>query len=148
MIANIIGLLLAAAGLYLIGRVVLRLVTIFRSLNWPTTVGKVTKSTWKQDGYDETKSFSAVVHASYSVGGQVFEVHLKEATNANTLSKRAAQRQAKRYKRGTEVPIRYNPDTPEEAVLSSNDFVKIAIAETFGGLVVLALGMYIFVASG
>jgi hypothetical protein len=116
------------------------------SETWPTTIGKVVSSEVlveeNRDGEGSTW-YNPVVAYSYSVAGRAFEGSRIRFANMRRGSRRKADEIAGRYRVGTPVTIRYNPEKPGEAVLETQKPGPLYLVLALGGLVFIAVGLLI-----
>jgi hypothetical protein len=96
------------------------------SLSWPSTTGTILSSTVRrnsstdEDGHTNY-SFSPIVEYDYSVSGQAFKGKRVHYGITPSTSMSTAQKEADRFTPGMQVPVFYNPDKPNEAVLEKKE---------------------------
>jgi hypothetical protein len=114
---------------------------------WPSVTGTITESTtvgsFQNCGRGRTWIEEPKVSYTYTVEGQEFTGHTIAIAEMDTASKQAALDKIAPYPVGQEVPVFYNPKSPDDAVLekkaSSGAFVMLGII----GAIFLTIGILI-----
>lgn len=116
---------------------------IAESQKWPTALGTILSSEVRRsvshdsDG-DTTTSYQPVVKYTYSVFGTSYNSQ-RLTFGVQNSSHKYAQATVQRYPPNSHVPVHYNPNKPEEAVLE--------VQETSGNTCTLVAGI-VFIAVG
>lgn len=93
------------------------------SQTWPSVSGRITAAEVKEststDDDDVTRvNYYPAVHYEYQIGDQAYTgKRISFGGIVATSSRSKAEKELTRYPAGGDVPVYYNPDKPEEAVL-------------------------------
>lgn len=122
------------------------------SESWPTASGTVTdcrvveeESTDREGG--TTTWYNPVVHYSYSAAGRDLQGNRLRFGNVRSSNRKKAEEALAAYRAGAAISVRYNPEKPEECVLESRRPGPLYAIMAAGGLLILALGLYLAVAA-
>lgn len=129
----IFGLAFVIGGLILLWGVYRTRNKVKTSLNWPETTGKVTSAEIKTQHFRSGDNYFPDVRYSYSVLGADF-------TGKFILDNQKTTEDAKKlieaFRVGSAIPVRYNPENPQEHVTEGD-----AISTR---LYLVAVGMLVF----
>lgn len=123
------------------------------SMKWPTVSGKVTRVSVvaeerQEDGDDGRNRITTVyrpdVQYSYAVGGREFHSSAwKWGWTALYPDEESAKAPAAKYTAGANVPVFYNPEIPEQAILEPGNKDGTAAQIVFGAMFALTgAGMF------
>lgn len=86
---------------------------------WPTTSGVVTfAGIVERSSGEDQPVYAADLRYNYTVGSQPYQgTRIRAVQAAGTPDSAAAESVLKRYVPGQQIPVYYNPDHPERAVL-------------------------------
>jgi hypothetical protein len=126
----------------------------FRAVNkakaaesWPTAMGKVVscevivEESTDREGGTSTWYNPAVTYA-YSAGGQQRTSSRLRFGNYRAASRKKAEACLAPYTPGGSVPVRYNPEKPEECVLETKKPGPIYLVMAGFGLLFVAMGLF------
>lgn len=123
-----------AAGLYFIGRPVLR---AWRARGWPTAQGTIIRCSVERVS-GSSQASSHVVRVGYRYSPEGMPLDGDRVTFFPILLRHSrpewAQDQAKRYAEGTAVEVRYDPADPAQAVIETGVPVRFYLALTLAAL--------------
>lgn len=109
----------------------------WKTHNWPTTQGTITSSQIKEvtrrdaDG-DTYTNYRPSISYSYQVADQNYEGHRLHLGATSHNDRSAVQQQLKQYPVGRTLDVYYNPNNPNQAVLTPGVGGGIWIAITMG----------------
>lgn len=90
------------------------------SKEWPSVMGVITASDLHTELSDGQKMYSADIHYSYSVGNKEYYGEGITAVDGGTTSlKQAVKKELKKYPKGKEVTVYYDPEFPQSSVLET-----------------------------
>ncbi|MCF8721342.1 DUF3592 domain-containing protein [Nitrospina gracilis] len=115
---------------------------------WPTTQGKVQRSSLKLEsggGYQSNNStYRADVRYRYRVGGRSYTSNkILIGGQLQMAFRNRAEEHCRRYPVGTEVEVLYNPDNPQEACLEAREETSGFLKLVGGGFAVFGLLLYL-----
>jgi hypothetical protein len=92
------------------------------SMSWPSTIGEISVATVRQNSSTDEDghvsfTYSPVVEYDFSVDNETYRGRRINYGITDSPSREAAQREVDRFKPGMQVPVYYNPEKPNEAVL-------------------------------
>jgi hypothetical protein len=151
---NPVGLAIAAFGiLWLLGFGYIHYRAASKakaSETWPTASGKMLgcqvveeERTTGEGG--TTTWYNPVVNYAYSVAGRDLQGSRLRFGNIRSTSRKKAEACLAPYPSGGTISVRYNPEKPEECVLESHKPAPIYLIMALGGILILALGVYLAV---
>lgn len=113
-----------------------------KSYQYVETTGKVTSSRVEETrDHKRKRSFRPQVEYDYLVDGKTLHGKVRtfgEATISGTGARHSAEGVLKRYPVGQEVPVFYNPDDPQQAVLErgigGNELLLVLFMTPFNGV--------------
>jgi hypothetical protein len=115
---------------------VYRLFIIKISKGWPYTIGKIVTSHIETYYHGERCIERAVIEYEYEVGGKLFRgskissgVDFGISSSAPSLS--PAEYVVKKYGRGDEVRVFYNPNRPKSSFLEKGGYIGLAMSIIF-----------------
>jgi hypothetical protein len=114
---------------------------------WPSVSGRITESTvvgsFQQTGRDRMWIEQPKVSYTYTVKGHEYTGHTITIVEMDSSFKQAALDKIAPYPLGQDVPVFYNPKSPEDAVLEqqtgSGPFIMLAVF----GAIFLTIGILI-----
>ncbi len=94
------------------------------SQEWPYVIGEITYSGMNSHISDGKKMYSIAIRYSYVIDNKTYEgagVTVADNTGAvsSTSSKSRVQKTLKKYPKGKQVEVYYDPDFPESSVLET-----------------------------
>ncbi len=110
--------------------------------NWIETTGTVERSGVYESGKSDSGKpmYSLDVLVSYEVEGHMYSTSQMDPSggSTSTSSRRMVQKKAEAYPEGLKVPVYYNPEYPEQAVLDREIplWLKILFKLPLGGIIV------------
>ena len=112
------------------------------SMSWPSTTGRIITSTVRQNSSTDEDghvsfTYSPVVEYEYTVNNQVYKGKTINYGITAMQDRNAAQKEVDRFTPGAQVPVYYNPEKPQEAVLEKKE-VKANVGLIIG-IVFMAL---------
>ncbi len=141
LVLNVLRLLFSAlaVGLILFGLFTLRETS--RSRGWAETTGRVISSGVNEYAGKGSRSYRPIVVYAYSAGAvRYMSTRISSAHSQGTADRNAAARVAARYPVGASVPVFYDPQDPEQAVLQRGGSPWLPILAG-GAFSMLAVGM-------
>jgi len=112
------------------------------SLGWPMTTGTVVQSeVASHDSHSDgktTRMYTAEVHYSYSVNGVRHTSDRVTPGDSSTSRASSKQEIVGRYPAGARVPVYYDPDRPQSALLEPGPVFITYIPFIFGLLAIVA----------
>ena len=109
-------------GVLLGGFLLWQLIKGMKAKNWPTAQGRVidsrvsTSVSYDDDG-DRSTTYGAEISYSYDIDGYEYSGHRRSFSDFSSSNRRRAEKIVARYAPGTNMPVYYRPDDPEESVL-------------------------------
>ncbi|HEX8535745.1 MAG TPA: DUF3592 domain-containing protein [Allosphingosinicella sp.] len=117
------------------------------SESWPTASGtvrsaevQIEESTDREGG--TSTWYNPIVVYSYSAGGRELEGRRLRFGNPRSSSRKKADAAIAPYAVGSSVPVRYNPEKPEECVLETRKPSPIYLILAIFGLPFIAIGLF------
>ncbi|MBV9371549.1 MAG: DUF3592 domain-containing protein [Alphaproteobacteria bacterium] len=114
---------------------------------WPTAQGRVAgcevvveESSDREGG--TTTWYNPVVSYAYNVGGRDLTGNRLRFGNYRSASRRKAEACLTPYPVGGTIPVRYNPDRPEECVLETRRPGPIYLVMAVFGLLFVGMGIF------
>ena len=104
-----------------------------QSRRWPHVIGRVTHRELDVQ-YDDGYSYKPVVVVEYEVGGEAYRSE-KVMIGDYWGTKKRGQRIIKKYKKGSGVPVFYNPKKHDDAVLEPGVHFGVIHIMFFFGIV-------------
>ncbi|WP_424629281.1 DUF3592 domain-containing protein [Bradyrhizobium sp. SYSU BS000235] len=122
---------------------------ITASMRWPTVLGKITEvgivaEERREDDADDARTRTTTVYRSdvqyaYAVGGREFHSNAwKWGWTALYPDEASARGPIAKYATGASVPVFYNPENPEEAILEPGNKDGRAALLIFAAMFVIA----------
>ena len=112
--------------------------------SWPTAFGKILAAQVKveessnSDG-DSTTWYNPVVEYAYTANGRELEGRTLRFGNPRSANRKKADAAIAPYAVGSSIPVRYNPEHPEESVLETRKPSPIYLIMAFFGLPFIAI---------
>lgn len=139
----IAGLFFTIVGVVILTSTAVNFVYALLSRRWPHTPGTVLASRLESGKGVDGEVFRADVSYRYTVNGEEFVGSRTRFGDRIQLSWRgAAMRVVRRYRVGTAVDVRYDPDDPADAVLEAGVNWYILASWIFGGFFTL-IGVFV-----
>ena len=120
--SNIVFEIFLIVGVVLGGFLLWQLIKGMKAKNWPTAQGRVVDSrvstsySYDDDG-DRSTTYGAEISYRYDIDGSEYSGHRRTFSDFSSSNRRRAEKIVAQYMPGTDVPVYYRPDDPEESVL-------------------------------
>jgi hypothetical protein len=119
----------------------------WRARNWPTAPGEITSSKIDFHFGRGGPHYTPTVAYTYSIAGIGYQAERLQFGDPDYSFESRALRRLQRYPVGSQITVRYDPNSPDRAVLEPGVGFDVYLAAVIAGtmfviLVALALGLW------
>jgi hypothetical protein len=107
----------ALAGLGLLVKALRDRIKTNRAQSWPTAEGKVLESKLREVRDDDSRTWGVHIVYEYCVNGETYRSDVWRLEAGSSSFTGNAEKVIARYPAGSTVPVFYNPDAPQDALL-------------------------------
>jgi len=128
--------------IWILLREIRNIVTGFKAIFWPKSIGLITKSEIIHPSIDSGTGYEAAIEYSYVVGDKKYSSSVTYLGTLNRAAKWPANYLAKKYELNKSAVVSYNPKSPSESVLETG--ASILLLNTATILILFGVIAYYF----